>query len=165
MRKTDRNGNGNTHPTRIFSDPMGLLNAWELYKESLKEEAEKWSTDKFVGSDARREVITPKLPLLMDGFRVWCYYRYGHVHQYFENKEGYYDDFVGVVNIIRDEIRNDHCTGGLLNMYNASLTARLNGLVDKTESVNENTSKIVIEDLTKIVPGLGEDIEEEEGKS
>jgi hypothetical protein len=55
------------------------------------------------------------------------------VKQYFLNKDGLYDDFVTICSHIREEIRADQITGGLLGKYNPSITQRLNGLTDKQE--------------------------------
>jgi hypothetical protein len=68
----------------------------------------------------------------MDGFESFCYDFYGCVNQYFDNKDGYYDDFVTICLHIRKEIRADQITGGLLGNYNASITNRLNNLTEST---------------------------------
>jgi hypothetical protein len=55
------------------------------------------------------------------------------VKHYFDNKEGRYDEFGVICSRIKEEIRHDQITGGLLGNYNASITQRLNGLTDKKE--------------------------------
>jgi len=121
------------HPSRIFKTPEELEKAWTEYKESLKKESTKWGKVQYVGRDGSRVEDYPKLPLIQDGFEVFCYENYGCVGQYFDNKDGYYDDFVAICTRIKKECRADQIYGGLLNMYNTSITQRLNGLADKKE--------------------------------
>jgi hypothetical protein len=125
---------GNMHPTRIFKAPEELLQAWEKYKESLNIEARKWPRVQYVGKDGERVEDYPKLPLTMEGFSVWCYKEnIGTIRHYFSNTEGLYDDFCHICSHVREEIRHDQITGGLLGNYNPSITQRLNGLTDKSE--------------------------------
>jgi len=122
------------HPTRIFKTPEELEKAWIHYKSSLIDEAKRWPKISYVGKDGRKEIDYPKLPLILDGFYVFCRANYGTVKHYFENKEGYYEDFGEICSYIRDEIRADQCTGGLLGEYNASITQRLNGLKEQVQN-------------------------------
>lgn len=122
------------HPTRIFKKPYELEQAWTLYKESLKEEALEWVKVSYVGKEAQRMEDPFKLPYTMEGFEVFCYKNYGCVNQYFDNKQGYYDEFVTICSHIKREIRSNQITGGLLGIYNQSITQRLNGLVEKQET-------------------------------
>lgn len=122
------------HPTRIFKTPEELEKAWLEYKDSLIEEAKRWPRISYVGKEGRKETDYPKLPLVLDGFYVFCRNNYGTVKHYFENKEGYYEDFGDICSCIRDEIRADQCTGGLLGEYNASITQRLNGLKEQVQN-------------------------------
>jgi hypothetical protein len=121
------------HPTRTFKHPDELAEAWSRYKDHLKEAAKDWPVVQYVGRDGERVEDYPKLPLTMEGFNVWCFENGGMVKQYFLNKDGLYDDFVTICSHIREEIRADQITGGLLGKYNPSITQRLNGLTDKQE--------------------------------
>lgn len=121
------------HPTRIFNTPDELTEAWLKYKDHLKEAAKDWPVIQYVGKLGERVEDYPKLPLTMEGFYVWCYDNVGCVKQYFVNQDGLYDDFITICTRIRDEIRTDQITGGLLGKYNASITQRLNGLAEKSE--------------------------------
>lgn len=138
----------NIHPTRIFKKPEELLKAYEEYKESLEQEKLKWPIVKYVGKDGIKEIDYPKLPLTLDGFYVFCFKKYGNIEQYFRNKDGYYGEFVGITTHIRKEIRQDQITGGLLGNYNSNLTARLNGLSDKSEN-SSMTVNVSYSDLSK----------------
>lgn len=136
--------NGNIHPTRIFRSPDELELAWKRYLSFLEEEALKWTKVQYVGREGQRMEDSLKLPYTFDGFCVFCYKNYGVVQQYFENKDGLYSDFVGICSHIKQEIRENQITGGLLGVYNPSITQRLNSLVEKTEDVTPQAPKKLI---------------------
>jgi hypothetical protein len=139
------------HPTRIFKSPEELRDAFEEYKKHLKAKSLEWPKIQYVGKDGNRVEDYPKLPMTMEGFSVFCFDRYGTVKHYFDNKEGYYDDFGVICSRIKEEIRDDQITGGLLGEYNASITQRLNGLADKRE--NEHSGKVDVITGMRIVNG------------
>ena len=121
------------HPTRIFKKPKELQSAWEAFKKDVEEQSEAWQKVQYVGKDGDRVSDGQKVPLTLEGFKRFCRNNYGEVHQYFDNKDGYYDDFVDICCAIKEEIREDQIIGGMLGFYNPSITQRLNGLVDKQE--------------------------------
>lgn len=122
------------HPTRIFKTPEELETAWEDYKENLENEALKWVKIQYVGKEGQRMEDAYKLPYTMEGFSVFCHKKYGNVKQYFNNQDGFYDEFIAICSHIREEIRSNQITGGLLGIYNPSITQRLNSLVERTEN-------------------------------
>ena len=133
------------HPTRIFKSPHELELAWKAYKDHLIEEASKWLKIQYVGKEGQRMTDEMKLPYTMDGFEVFCYNNYGTVEQYFKNKDGYYTDFVPICSHIKKEIRENQITGGMLGIYNPSITQRLNNLVEKVEDVTPQApTKLII---------------------
>lgn len=125
------------HPTRIFKSPEELFKAWEEYKATREEESKKWGKVQYVGRDGERREDFPKLPLTLAGFKVYCYYNYGNVDQYFKNQDELYNDFIPICSHIRTEIREDQITGGMLGHYNPSITQRLNGLTEKVEKTTK----------------------------
>lgn len=125
------------HPTRIFKQPEELANAFEEYKENLKEQANEWLKVDYVGKDGKRVTEAQKVPMTLEGFKRFCRTNYGEAGQYFDNKDGYFDDFVVICLHIREEIRENQVIGGLLGFFNPSITQRLNGLTDKTETKQE----------------------------
>lgn len=137
--------NGNIHPSRIFRSPDELEQAWELYKKNLEEvESKDWQKVQYVGKEAQRMSDDYKLPYSMDDFEVYCYENYGCVEQYFKNKDGYYEDFVPICSYIKKAIRANQIRGGLLGVYNPSITQRLNNLVEKVEDVTPDKPKKLI---------------------
>jgi hypothetical protein len=45
-----------------------------------------------------------------------------------------YEQFLPICSYIKREIRTDQINGGMVGQYNASITQRLNGLTEKTET-------------------------------
>lgn len=121
------------HPTRIFKTPDELQKAFEEYKAHLEVEAAKWVKVQYVGKEGERVEDKYKLPMTFEGFKVFCYKDYGKIEQYFVNQNSCYDEFVSICTHIKEEIRNNQITGGLLGLYNPSITQRLNGLVEKSQ--------------------------------
>ena len=131
------------HPTRIFNNELDLSKAWMEYKDNLEQQAVKWLKVQYVGKDGQRVTDGQKVPLTLEGFKRYCRESYGDVAEYFNNREGLYNDFTIICSHIKDEIREDQIIGGLLGFYNPSITQRLNNLVDKTENKHE-VNEIVI---------------------
>lgn len=123
------------HPTRIFKHPDELKKAFEGYKAHLEIEAEKWLKVQYVGKEGDRKTDKYKLPMTFEGFKVYCYEEYGKIEQYFVNQDGLYKEFMSICLHIKEQIRTDQITGGLLGIYNPSITQRLNGLTEKSEVV------------------------------
>ena len=141
--------NGNIHPTRIFKSPEELEQAWILYKEHLKVEALEWVKISYVGKEAQRMEDAFKLPYTMEGFSVFCYKNFGSIKQYFVNERELYSDFTTICSHIKEEIRSNQITGGMLGIYNPSITQRLNGLVEKAEiKTTEQITEIILTDAT-----------------
>lgn len=135
--------NGNIHPTRIFKTPEELEQRWNEYKDHLKEEAKEWPIITYSGREGERRVDYPVLPYILDGFYTYCRQNgIGTIHQYFKNQGKRYDDFVPICRAIKEEIRAQQITGGMLNKFNPSITQRLNNLTEKVESTTLDLSKV-----------------------
>jgi len=135
------------HPTRIFKHPDELEKAWEAYKLFRKQEATEWPKVQYVGKDGNRVEDYPRLPFTMDGFEVFCAKNYGCVHHYFDNRDQLYTDFGTICSRIRQEIRDNQITGGLLGNYNPSITQRLNGLKELNETEHKGLSIPPVPDI------------------
>lgn len=125
--------NGNIHPTRIFKTPEDLKKAFDEYKEDLKEQAKEWLKVQYVGKEGERKADAQKIPMTMEGFERFCYDNYGTVEHYFRNTEEYYSDFCTICSRIKNEIRENQITGGMLGFFNPSITQRLNNLTEKKD--------------------------------
>lgn len=135
LRQCEKLKRSDMHPTRIFKKPEDLLKVWDEYKADLKVQAENWLKIQYVGKDGERVTDKYKLPYTFEGFKRFCWdNKIGCIEQYFKNKDGLYDDFVPICSQVKTEIRENQITGGLLGVYNPSITQRLNNLTEKTES-------------------------------
>lgn len=122
------------HPSRIFKTTSELETAWNEYKQDVDKQSSQWLKIQYVGKEGERKTDGQKVPLTMEGFERFCYDNYGCVHQYFDNKDNYYNEFVTICSRIKKEIRENQIVGGMLGFYNPSITQRLNSLVDKSST-------------------------------
>ncbi len=132
------------HPTRNYRTEADVQKAFNEYKESLKEQANEWVKVQYVGKDGNKVSEPQKVPMTLEGFERFCYQNYGQISQYFDNKQGYYDDFVAICTRIRKEIRENQIIGGLLGFYNPSITQRLNGLTEKVQNEIKTPGQLII---------------------
>ena len=117
----------------------------------------------FVGKDGNKTYEELERPLTMEGFSLYGYDNNLTIHHYFENPEGAYDEYRGICTRVRDNIREDQVSGGMVGQYNASITQRLNSLSDKQEVKQETTIRdLTIEIVDTNIPlaGAEKDIQE-----
>lgn len=92
-------------------------------------------------------------PLTMEGFQNYLDDQdiITDVTDYFENKQDRYKDYVRICKRIRRVIKQDQIEGGMAGIYNPSITQRLNGLVEKSQSENDHsiTVKVIRGDRNK----------------
>jgi hypothetical protein len=55
------------------------------------------------------------------------------VHQYFENRDNRYNEYVAICSRIKRTIRQDQIEGGMVGQFNPSITQRLNNLTERTD--------------------------------
>ena len=137
------------HKTRTYKHPEELLDKWEEYKRDTDKEAVKWAKIQYVGKDGERVTDNPPMPYDMDGFESWHHSKYNkYVHQYIENQDGLYDDFMGIVTHMKTERNANIKTGVLLGFFNASMGNRIVGLAERNEtSVSANVNILNLDPL------------------
>lgn len=135
-------GNKGGRPN-LFTTPESLLNAFKQYKEFVK--SNPILVEDYVGKDAERVMRRKEQPLTMFGFEEWCFENNiaKGVEQYFSNRDGRYKEFMGICTHIKNSIKADQARGGMVGIYNSSLTARLVGVSDKTETKLEATIETI----------------------
>ena len=113
---------------RNIKDPDELTDLFERYKQDVK------SSPRYKNELTRDGIVAVPLeaPLTVVGFFNYCRKRVGEVRQYFHEPD-VYPEFLTICHAIRDEIQDDQITGGMVNIYNPSITQRLNGLTEKRE--------------------------------
>ncbi len=109
-----------------------MAQLFEDYKNECKTNPRKKHV--FVGKDGTSDYELLERPLTIEGFRVFCYDKIGCVKQYFDNPDKRYNEYITICSHIREVIRRDQIEGGMVGQYNPSITQRLNGLKEQTES-------------------------------
>jgi hypothetical protein len=136
--QTHRNLPG--RPRKVES-PDQLVSWFEEYVEETK--SHPFKIKDWVGKDGKEVSREKEKPLTMVGFENYCAKK-GYINDlkdYFANDRESYGEFQNVCQNIRNIILQDHIEGGMAGIYNHSLTARINGLVEKTENNNTNVNK------------------------
>lgn len=134
---------------KYIETPEALLELFNKYKENLKEQGKEWQKIQYVGKDGFKAIDDMKVPMTMEGFRRFGYDNEVTVKNYFDNKEDAYKEYYTICSRIRDEIRENQILGGLLGVFNPSITQRLNGLKEQTETTNTNISILNIDPIDK----------------
>ena len=110
---------------------------WELFEEyQTKTKKNPILQHDFVGKEAESVRREKEKPLIMEGFENYVA-NLGlnqSLDHYFGNLDARYNDYVSICSRIRRCIREDQISGGMAGIYNASITQRLNNLVEKTDT-------------------------------
>lgn len=127
---------------KYIETPEKLLEMFEDFKTFTK------SNPRFRHQLCQRtgEMVKEPLevPLTMEGFKVYSYNKFKvTVDHYFKNSEGAYEEYRPICTHIKDEIRQDQIQGGMVGQYNPSITQRLNGLVEKTQTEQDGKIEVV----------------------
>jgi hypothetical protein len=129
---------------KYIKTPEDLLKMWEDYKayiDSTPDQIQK-ATNKGV------QIELVDKPYQRKGFQAYVFRNYKfHVHQYIDNYENAYSEYLGVVTYMRDEWEENQISGTLTGKFKApNLTARMNGIKDGTDvtSNGENINEIKI---------------------
>lgn len=88
----------------------------------------------FCGKDAVEVQRPLHRPLTLDGFENYLYEinKINDIGDYVSNKGGRYADYIEIIDRIRRIIRQHQIEGGMAGIFNPNITARLNGLVEKS---------------------------------
>jgi hypothetical protein len=103
----------------------------------------------YVGKDGDRVETPLERPLTIEGFKILCYEKGCDIQRYWNNVDNAYDEYVTIITRIKDIIRENQISGGMVGLYNSNLTARLNNLKESTENtnINHNTNILNIDPL------------------
>lgn len=125
---------GRPFGTKYIGSPDAMWDYFKQYRQEKK--ADPILEPDWVGKDAIEVVRPHQRPLTMEGFSSWLFETgvTSNVHDYFGNKNGSYAEYSDICRAIKEIIRTDQIEGGMAGIYNPSITQRLNGLVDRSES-------------------------------
>lgn len=121
-------------PNKYIETPEKMWEYFEAYRKSIKDNPIKKHV--FVGKDGMADWEKRDRPLTLEGFENWCFEKQiiNDLGHYFSNLNDSYKDFLPICSRIRQIIRQDQIEGGMAGIYNPSITQRLNGLTEKTET-------------------------------
>jgi len=126
---------------------------WEYflaYKKDVKENPVQ--VQDYVGKDADMVYRSKERPLTIDGFECYLFEKgiISDLSQYFANTEQRYSEYQTICSRIKKAVRTDQIEGGMVGIYNPSITQRLNGLTEKQEIATTATiTEIVLTDAVK----------------
>jgi hypothetical protein len=122
-------GNG-----KYIETPEKMWEYFEAYRAGVKSNPRTKTV--FPGKDAIPQHEPLERPLTVEGFENWCADAgiIEDLSNYFANTKGNYSDYSTICSRIKRVIRQDQIEGGMVGQYNASITQRLNSLVDKQEN-------------------------------
>ena len=130
---------------KYIETPEKMYELFTKYKESINNSSE-WEKVQYVGKDGDRVADALKPPYTMEGFEIFVVdnteVTYPDLTEYFEGKNESYKDYFPICSRIRNEIRANQITGGMLGFYNPSITQRLNGLTEKKETILKGSINI-----------------------
>ena len=114
--------------------PDKLWEYFEQYKEQTK--SKPFLVKDWVGKDAEQVHREKERPLTIEGFECWLFDNgiISDLSHYFSNYENRYTDYLAICSRVKKAVRKDQIEGGMSGMYNPSITQRLNGLVEKTQT-------------------------------
>ena len=118
---------------KSIETPELMYNYFKAYINLTK--SNPFEVKDWVGKEAKEVNRQKEKPLTLEGFENYCFKKgiINDLGDYFSNKDERYTEFATICSRIRKMIRQDQIEGGMANIYNSSITQRLNGLVDKQE--------------------------------
>lgn len=118
---------------KYIETPEKMWELFEAYKTKVKDNPRfKYELNRF----GEATPIPLEVPLTLVGFENYvCDLEIiSDLGKYFANSDEAYNDYRTICSRIRREIKDDQIKGGMVGQYNASITQRLNGLAEKTET-------------------------------
>lgn len=120
---------------KYIESPQQLWELFEAYLIDLKDNPIK--VHDFVGKDGNSVYRLKERPVTMEGFRVFGYKNNLTLKHYFDNTNNAYEAYCTICSRIKDYIRCEQVEGGMVGIYNPSITQRLNNIVEKQEIENK----------------------------
>lgn len=119
---------------RNIKSPDELWKLFQDYIIDLKEKESEWLKVQYVGKESQRMEDKFKLPLTLEGFKRYCWdVEIGCIEQYFKNQDELYKEFIPICSRIKNNIRENQIIGGIIGVFNPSITQRLNNISDNID--------------------------------
>lgn len=113
---------------KYIETPDKMWELFEAYRKDVKGNPR--LKVEYVGKDGERVSKPIERPLTLDGFYSFGYDKGVTIHHYFDNPDGAYDEYRGVITRVRSVVKAEQIDGAMVGQYNSNLTARLNGIND-----------------------------------
>lgn len=113
--------------------PELLYKHFEDYKQYCKDNPKQ---ENFYNSKEGRQVsVDREIPLTWNGFEIYLRKNniIGHLEDYRYNTDGRYDEYMGIIRAIDQEIYEDKFTGATAGVFQHNIIARDLGLSEKKE--------------------------------
>ena len=119
--------------TKYIETPEKMWEHFKAYRSEVK--SKPIQVQDYVGKDAEMVYRSKERPLTFIGFQNWLEDNeiITDVTDYFENKDNRYNDYIRICSRIKRNITDDQIAGGMVGIYNPSITQRLNGLADSVK--------------------------------
>jgi hypothetical protein len=119
--------------TKNIETPEKLWEIFLAYKNYVKENPIK--VQDYVGKDGDAVYRDKERPLTIEGFECYCFENgiIGDLSHYFANTDNRYSNYLTICSRIKKMVRKDQIEGGMVGIYNPSITQRLNNLIEKVE--------------------------------
>ena len=120
--------------TKYIETPERMWEIFLAYKKETKENPIK--VHDFVGKDGDPVYRDKEKPLTIEGFECYCFENdiIGDLSHYFANTDNRYSDYLTICSRIKKMVRRDQIEGGMVGIYKESITQRLNGLKEQSET-------------------------------
>jgi len=132
---------------KYIETPEKMWELFEAYKKDVKENPR--FVYEYHGKDGSQRLKPLERPLTIEGFRNYARKTIGCVNDYFANTDNRYSEYTTICRAINETIRQDQIEGGMVGQYNPSITQRLNGLIDKTQTTVTQEQPLFPEDVSK----------------
>jgi len=134
---------------KYIATPAIMWNLFIEYRDCVK--SNPFEVIDWVGGAGKMVKRQKEKPLTIEGLENYCSDKgvISDLGAYFANNGGRYKDYITICARIRKEIRQDQIEGGMAGLYNNSITQRLNGLKEQTDTtVNTNINILSIDPLS-----------------
>lgn len=119
---------------KYIETPEKMWEYFLAYKKEVKSNPIK--VQDYVGKDAEMVYREKERPLTIEGFENYLEDQeiIGDLSHYFANTNNAYSEYLTICSRIKRNVKQDQIEGGMANIYNPSITQRLNNLVDRVEN-------------------------------
>jgi hypothetical protein len=133
---------------KYYKSEAQISAVFDAYKADLLKQSDEWQKVQYVGKEGMRVTDGYKVPMTLEGFFIFARKNFGCLRDYFRDYYNEYTDFAEICSNIREEIRANQIIGGMIGIFNPSITQRLNSIKEQVETTVSADSAISIKIIT-----------------